>query len=374
MFALESHRIFGGKTPNWEKWAAEPINIHELIALYPEKDPLWQALKDAGYNSLQELLKRFMDDNALPENFMDKYTDAEKQKKLIQRLRVLWMYKKYHIKPQMALEIHKKYGELEWRLPESHAIYWAHIGLSKAPDKKDAHCQRVIIYSLNQAFERGHLLAIDDSKRPDFFFAPNFNVADAIYELQWSGYKTYDANSFFIGLENFFKAAMMRMYLYGHNDKAVDYYNKMHKIVKDKLYFFSDHRILKMPPKVYFKAVLNDYIDKGNMSKANAMVEGLFMTALRHLLGGDVDTARSLDKQATAIYHRYQKKNALLKRELLPPLQKLKQNIVKRVYDNLPEKHKKHFAEVVLTEAAQNRQEQEKKAEEKFKTDFSVSK
>ena len=37
----------------------------------------------------------------------------------------------YKMDPEFMKEVDERYGPLEWRLPEAHAIYWAALGLKK---------------------------------------------------------------------------------------------------------------------------------------------------------------------------------------------------------------------------------------------------
>lgn len=54
------------------------------------------------------------------------------------------------LKQELGLDLNRmrkmdeRYGPLDWRLPESHAIYWASLGLDCAPDGKQYLCERMI--------------------------------------------------------------------------------------------------------------------------------------------------------------------------------------------------------------------------------------
>ena len=40
--------------------------------------------------------------------------------------------------PVFMKEVDERYGPLEWRLPEAHAIYWAALGLEKAQQNPES--------------------------------------------------------------------------------------------------------------------------------------------------------------------------------------------------------------------------------------------
>src|SRR5581483_1304284 len=46
---------------------------------------------------------------------------------------------KYKLDPEYMKQVSERYGPLDWRLPESHAIYWASLGL----DHAKTHPERV---------------------------------------------------------------------------------------------------------------------------------------------------------------------------------------------------------------------------------------
>jgi len=50
-----------------------------------------------------------------------------------------------------------KYGPLDWRLPESHAVYWGYRGLLVAGERGYIPCERLVYQSLMQMFRRGRL-------------------------------------------------------------------------------------------------------------------------------------------------------------------------------------------------------------------------
>ena len=87
----------------------------------------------------------------------DPSPDRRTQKERAQLLR-----ETYKMDPQFMKEVDERYGPLEWRLPEAHAIYWAALGLKKAaenPTKIKADdlitLRRVIYQSMQLSFHRG---------------------------------------------------------------------------------------------------------------------------------------------------------------------------------------------------------------------------
>src|SRR5262249_8836535 len=50
------------------------------------------------------------------------------------RYRLNLLTNEFKMDPAFMKQVDEKYGPLEWRLPEAHAIYWAAVGLEKAKE------------------------------------------------------------------------------------------------------------------------------------------------------------------------------------------------------------------------------------------------
>ena len=73
---------------------------------------------------------------------------------------------KYKIDPVFAQKVNAEWGPLDWRVPESHAIYWASLGLEKAKENPGnvktndlPQLRRVIYQSMQQSFRHGRYIA-----------------------------------------------------------------------------------------------------------------------------------------------------------------------------------------------------------------------
>jgi len=82
-------------------------------------------------------------------------TSAEARKRLAD------LREHYKMDPVLMREADELYGPLEWRLPEAHAIYWAHVGLKQAKRKDLITLRRVIYQSMQVSVLRGKLVSID---------------------------------------------------------------------------------------------------------------------------------------------------------------------------------------------------------------------
>ena len=71
--------------------------------------------------------------------------------------------------------IQQSLGPFDWRLPETHAIYWAWVGLERAKEGKLNFLRRIIWQSMNLAFERGRL--IENQADQKLEYGPNLDLA-----------------------------------------------------------------------------------------------------------------------------------------------------------------------------------------------------
>ena len=79
---------------------------------------------------------------------------------------------------ERMLEVDRTYGPLDWRVAETHALYWAHAG-TKLPGKRppDARCRRMVYHAMMALFDHGRLTHNQEEEvfvtSPEFDLLPN---------------------------------------------------------------------------------------------------------------------------------------------------------------------------------------------------------
>ena len=94
------------------------------------------------------------------------------------RQQALWRDHRLDAGLMQALE--KRYGLLDWRVPESHALYWAQRGLDASPQGRNFQCAHLIVNALIGTFLGGHLEFSDDGNA--YIRRPNLDTADAVVQ------------------------------------------------------------------------------------------------------------------------------------------------------------------------------------------------
>src|SRR5882724_5980346 len=158
----------------------QPLLYADLAWLFQFK--MGQNLDDAHfyykYAWASEMMNLFGELQPNFDRLINPQTPEEKQRAQLLR-------EKYKMDSAKMREVNQRYGPLDWRLPEAHAIYWASVGLDKSGKDEDVRRLRTVIYqSMNLSFQRGRLVLGSNAPPrllPNLAIVPKVNAA---YEEQ----------------------------------------------------------------------------------------------------------------------------------------------------------------------------------------------
>ena len=254
-------------------------------------------------------------------------TEAELQ-------RTTLLTNKYKLDPKFMKEVDQRYGPLEWRLPEAHAIYWAALGLEKAKlnerkinPEELITLRRVIYQSMQLSFQRGRLVANQFQKK--FEFGPNLDIIPKVSAAYEEAMVEDEKNRDHISKahKNLLKDVVYFLYTYNRE--------------KDAAYWFKYLRE-KYPEAIPANKTLDDYaVDRvqeemGDTSRdrMKAMLEGMIASSFYNLAIDEDDRAVALDRLAQRAWTRFQTKiGGSEERVGLRPLPEIKKEILNRVLD-----------------------------------------
>lgn len=242
--------------------------------------------------------------------------------------------KRYKMDPVWMKEVDDAYGPLEWRLPESHAIYWAYVGLAKTKNdqikEKDLiTLRRVIFQSMQTAFHRGRVIT-PTKKIQDMTYGPNLELVSRANESYMQMMK--DEPDMLANIQtahrNFIKSAVE--YLYTQN-----------RLTQAKHWF--DYLREKYPESLPPNQTLDDFalervteiVGETSHDKTKMVLEGLLTNSYLYLALGEDDAALSYERFARRVWERFQKEIGEKSRGRvgLPELAKLKQEVLDRLLD-----------------------------------------
>lgn len=312
-----------GVNPDWEKLAKAPADYKAFLGKYPENEdnPFWKALKKSGIETYEKLYEDFKKESTLPQVFLTALNNPKMAADLDDYFRVTWLYDKYKLKASVINEINKDYGDLDWRLPESQAIYWATMGLRMTPSHKDISCERMITQALFAAFKSGQVVMIDTKNYDTIVCMPNLKVVDAVLRVYHEAYLNNDKQSSFRSAKlNFMKDAIVLLYSYGDFSKAKEYYNKLRKEEPGK------YRRGFMP---FLRKEWSEDIRDAAVKQATSIIGGLVLSSLAYMVRGDMEKAVEHENLAKYLYRSYQKANADVKERIgLAPFKTIKAGMI----------------------------------------------
>lgn len=140
--------------------------------------------------------------------------------------RLLRLREEYKLDPAVMAEIDREYGPLDWRLPATHAIYWAYRGMHAAASGKDLGCEYMLCQCLAESFRHGRLTLVPETglylATPDLELLPQVQKA---YEHAISRYPREIALNF--SYVNFLCEAATILYAYNRVAGAWDLYQRL---------------------------------------------------------------------------------------------------------------------------------------------------
>jgi len=328
--AMALMRPFGGPEPDWEALAKAPSSINAFDKKYPAKSPYRDALKAAGLDNTAALLAYFEEKTQLPEKFVETLANSSEIKKIISFLRAEWLREQFKLDPVLILTINKRYGAFDWRLPETHAIYWATLGLERCPGNADVSLERMITQAIKDSFMSGRLLMVDVKNYENIITVPNLKVVDSVLKAYQEAYDKNKNNSFLSAKENFMKDAIVVLYTFGGYAKAQEYLDLLKKE-------FPGNKEYKTDLDRFVMKEWSEDVKSATMKQANDMVSGLLFRSCYYLVYGDNTAYESHEKLARLVYTRYQNDQAgVQKRTGLAPFNEIKSNIIKTCLKNFP--------------------------------------
>ena len=247
---------------------------------------------------------------------------------------------KFKLDPAFIKLVDEKYGPLDWRLPEAHAIYWGAKGKEQSelhPDKVKAddiiQLRRIIYQSIYQAFKHGRILYNPFTQ--SYSLGPNLDLVNRVNEVYEQMALEDEKNRDHIerAQRNALRDAIYFLY---ENNRMADA-TKWFKYLGQK--FPSQPIVENDPDSLPKNLTLDEYavavvqIDIGETSqeRVTSAVQGLITRSMLALVTDESDRAENFKRLATGVYRNYMKKTAGSKGETripLPPYDQLTKTVV----------------------------------------------
>jgi hypothetical protein len=250
---------------------------------------------------------------------------------------------KYKMQPEFMKEVDERYGPLEWRLPEAHAIYWAAVGLEKATNNpakvnKDdlIKLRRVIYQSMQLDFFRGRLVSNPFGK--EFDFGPNLEIlgkANSAYERAIEEDEE-SRDNIKTAHRNFLSDAVYVLYEHDRIADASKWYQYLGTKYPEKHLFEGDTNSL--PSRIslgeYAARRVQEDISEKSRDRVKSAIEGCVVRAYISLIQGEDADAAGLWRIANQIRDVYQNNiKGSETRIPMPPVEDVKKEMLSRLLD-----------------------------------------
>jgi hypothetical protein len=246
--------------------------------------------------------------------------------------------------PQMVLAVDRAHGPLDWRMPETYAIYWAYVGLQRAklyPDRvkqEDIMTLRRVIYQcMLLSFQRGRL--IPNYSLSSFEYGPNFDLIPKVseaYEQQMAEQPDM-RNNIATGHRNFLREAVYALYINGREREAAQWFKYLGEKYPDKPII--DNKPDSFPRNVtldeFAFAKLQELIGDPGQKDMKIVLEGLITQSYLSLISDQDERAQgymNLARQAHTHYH-VQVGSARSGQINMPPFAEMRQEVLGRMLD-----------------------------------------
>jgi hypothetical protein len=305
----------------------------------------------SNYLALRQEPKKFK-----PEAFevIDNYRGTDTLEKFDIFARAWQLRNVWKLEPQLMRQINETYGPVEfsdpnhhlpldWRHPDTHAIYWAVKGLQMEQQGElsfgEMNTDRIISSSLQNLYRYGRIFIYDippseqieyetrPDRRPLFtkaiYLRPDLRMFDSYDKTQLAIIKKYQtqeidvSDTYQTAHKNFLKNAVLSFYQAGHEQQARKIYKEL-----QKLYPVEE---TKVEFTVYLRNRLREEVQDLGIEDAREIIYGMLREAYFYFAMRQDDEAYHREKIATEVYNQYE---ILFKDEThrigLPPLSRMK--------------------------------------------------
>ena len=322
----------------------DPLLYRELAWHFQHK--MGANLDDANVYYKNQWLKEMSDVFSKGEPNLEELL-SPKTPEALQRLEILT--NRYKMDPVFLKQVNEKYGPLEWRLPEAHAIYWAALGLEKArehPTKVKPEdlmqLRRAIYQSMQLSFQRGRLNA--DPYTKTFDTLPNLDIVQKVSDAYEQA--MIDEPGMLVNIQNAHRNLLINAsYFLYENDRipeALKWYRLLGEKYPDKPIISSQPGSLpgKITLEEFALARIVEDVSETSRDRVRAAIQGQTVMGYRELILGNKKRYEGLHHLSRVLRATYMKKIGGNQGRIdaigLPPIEEMEGEVLRTILD--PEK------------------------------------
>jgi hypothetical protein len=320
---------------DWKQIIKDP-NVASLITALKSADKTFDNDNDfvSNYLSLRQNPARFNPDAF---KVIDNFRGTEALQKFDIFAKAYYLRNIWKLDPVLMQELNKTYGPidwndpnkrlpLDWRHPDTHAIYWAVKGLQVAGKKEfsipEINTDRILNHSLQALFRNGKIFIYDvpvetssdsDSQTPktkmekEIFLCPDLRMFDSYNKAALARVEKYDylkeekassLESLKMGHRNMLINAIFSFYQAGHIRQAQKIFDQMRE-----LYPRDDFNV---PLVIFVRNRLREELRSVSYRNATEIVVMMLRESYFRYALHDDDEAFGREKMAKEVYDHYQ--------------------------------------------------------------------
>ncbi len=230
----------------------------------------------------------------IPEQYKDDVAELGLTEMLDRHFRVRWLKQELKIDAREVAKMNKKYGYLDMRLPEGHAIYWAEQGLHFSP--KNVKLTRSISQNLRKGSQYGLLRHITPEGYP--VVMPNFESIDPC--IDWYESLEHPSQGDTSGHVYFMMDTIVICYTWGEDELAQKYF----KYLRDSGLRNTEQLKNQTVDQFALNAMSQDVKDRSE-KQTNAMMFGLAVRYVESVAYDEPDRAERLLQLLNRVYKVY---------------------------------------------------------------------
>lgn len=238
---------------------------------------------------------------------------------------------KYKLLPEVMEAVDRQYGPLDWRLPESHAIYWAFRGRHVATEGFIAlKCDQMIFQCLSEAFRHGKLTF--NPENGIFVTTPNLDIFPKAIKAYEEALSRYDDQRFHFAYANFLSEAVLILYTYNRIKQAKELFailSKKYPGPETELGFDS-----------FVTRCFTANIRGTSREDAMALVEGLMFQSYFWFALDDKERSIGFERLSQLAWQQYMNSRVSEDHRMrtgLPPLAVIRRLAFQRALDEIPQ-------------------------------------
>jgi hypothetical protein len=244
-----------------------------------------------------------------------------------ERERARLLREKYKMDAAKMRALHERYGPLDWRLPEAHAIYWSSVGMDHAKGEDVRRLRSGIYQSMHLAYQRGRLVLSSNSPPR---LLPNLDIApkvDAAYQEQIADAAVSAAfltNNMAKAYRNFLRDVPYQFFIYNRVREGEQWLRYLRE---------------KFPDAVPAGTTLAEYavnrasenVTGQSQVRIQGLIEAMLTRAYYALIEDNADDFNQYMLRAAELWNAYTRQIKANQRIELSPLDELKDIVLRRM-------------------------------------------